>query len=556
MNNLAQDENPSSLNLAGSVPGKKEILLIAALGIVFTALCAIFLGKDVGWDQKNYHHYTVYAWMKGLMNYDLAPAGMQSWLNPLVYVPHYWLVNHLPPVVVGGILGAWAGLNFVLIYLLARLVLLRCAPWLAVGIAFACGAVGFADPLFWEIVGVTEADNLLSPPILVSLCALYWAGHPGISEKAQNRAYALAGMLMGAACGLKWTCFVYALGLTVTLLVLWSVLRLNRWRFLFFAVGGVLGFLATGGYWSWILWTHYRNPFFPYWNRIFRSPWAVISNFRDMRFPPPSVEAAITYPFQWFLGLHPSSEAPFRDARYAVLSVLIFLIAAAVIGQCIARLWGHRAESAPAAPLVVRKHLWLLLTFAVTSYGAWIKTFAIQRYLIPLSLISGLLLLLALDWLIASRITKLSAFFFLALFCLLWMRVEVAVWRVPYGSDWFGVELAPEVQSPGTLFIMLGGGPMSYIVPFLPESTRTVRLMYPMIPESETKLVSRAREIISQHSGPIRSLAMEPLTEADFSYLKRFGLALAEQECVEFRSAVDQFTSCRVVRQAQSEPRP
>lgn len=553
MNSPEHREKRLALDRAGCLPGRTEIFLAAALGIVFTTVWAVALGKGVSWDQENYHFYNVYAWISGRMDYHVAPAGLHSWLNPLAYVPQYWLVNHAPPFIAGAIFGAWAGLNFALIYSLGRLVLRRCAPWLAMGIAFTCGMVGFSDPLFLGLIGATDVDNVMSLPVLGSLCAVCWAGRPGTALPEQNRAYALSGILLGFASGLKWTCFVYALGMSLTLIILWSVLRLNLRRFLGFAVGGVVGFLATGGYWSWLLWSEYGNPFFPYWNRYFRSPWAEPSTFRDIRFLPQSVEAAITYPFQWFIGLHPSSEGPFRDARFALLSVLIPLVVVILIGQWIARRWVRCEENAEMTRLAAGKHLWFLLTFSVASYLAWIKVFSIQRYLTPLGLIAGLLLLLTLDWLIPNRVSKLAAFFFLALFCVLWMRLEPEEWRVPYGSSWFGVELPAEAETPDTLFIMIGGGPMGYIVPYLPESTRVIRLTSSTMPELETKLVQRARELISQHSGPMRSLAMVPLTEADFSYLNRFGLARDEGDCRQFRSAVDQFTTCRVMRPNASD---
>jgi hypothetical protein len=175
------------------------------------------------------------------------------------------------------------------------------------------------------------------------------------------------------------------------------------------------------------------------------------------------------------------------------------------------------------------------------------KMFSIQRYLLPLGLLAGLLLLLALDWLLRDRVSKLAAFSFLALFCVLWARMESQAWRVPYGSSWFG-ELPAEAQAPDTLFIMLGDGPMSYVVPSLPESARVIRLDPLTSPKLETKLTQRVRERISEHSGPIRSLARAPLTERDHSYLNRFGLALDEGDCMQFQSAVDQFTTCGVMR--------
>jgi hypothetical protein len=267
---------------------------------------------------------------------------------------------------------------------------------------------------------------------------------------------------------------------------------------------------------------------------------------------PKSAADAITYPFQWFIGLHPSSEEPFRDGRFAVLAVLIPLMLVALFAQRMARRWVPSEEGGETARLAAGRDFWFLLTFSVTSYLAWMKMFSIQRYLLPLGFLAGLLLLLTLDWLLRDRVSKLATFCFLALFCVLWARMESQAWRVPYGSSWFGVELPAEATAPDTLFIMLGDGPMGYVVPYLPESTRVIRLISSTIPDLETKLVERARDLISQHSGPIRSLSMVPLAEADFSYLNRFGLALDEGDCTQFRSAVDQFTTCRVMRLQES----
>jgi hypothetical protein len=527
---------------------KAELVVVAALGVVFTSVWAVALGKGVSWDQKNYHYYNVYAWLSGRVDDHIAPAMLQSWLNPLAYVPQYWLVNHAPPVVAGAVFGAVAGLNFVLIYSLARLVLRGCSPRLVIGIAFACAVVGFSDPLFLGLLGATDVDNMVSIPVLGSLCAVWWAGRPEATPSGRNRAHAVAGILLGVAAGLKWTNFVYAFGMSATLVILWSVLQLNLRRYLWFAAGGVAGFLVTGGYWSWFLWSQYRNPFFPYWNRQLRSPWAdPSSSYRDIRFLPKSTEDALTYPFQWFVGLHPSSEGPFRDARFAFLSVLIFLVVVIVIGQWLARRWAPSAQSEQGTRLAASNDLWFLLIFSLTSYGAWMYVFAIQRYLTPLGLISGLLLLLTLDRLFSDRVSKLSAFFCLALFCVLWTRMESQDWRVPYGDSWFGVELPAETQAPDTLVIMLGEGPMGYVVPYLPESNRVIRLNPFTVSEPETKLTERLHEQVSEHSGPIRSLAMASLTEADLSYLTRFGLTL-EGDCRQFRSAVDPFTTCRVRR--------
>jgi hypothetical protein len=374
------------------------------------------------------------------------------------------------------------------------------------------------------------------------------------SNKQKDAAYGISGILLGAAAGLKWTCFIYAAGMTAVLLALWPLLGMRPRRFIFYSVGGILGFLPTGGIWSWILWTRYGNPILPYWNNLFRSPWMAALPYRDMRFLPHTLSTAISYPFQWLIGLHPTTEGNMRDGRFAVLAVLMPMVFAVLLGLGIARLRGRPSETVEHGALAARDRRWFLLAFASVSYVLWMAIFSFQRYLSPVSLLTGLLVVLALDFLVSDRTIKIAGFFLVAVFSCFWMRPETSVIRVPYGKDWFGIHLPAEAEEPGTLFVMLGPGPMGYVVPFLPASSRTVRFIDSTIPENgtETLLVRRAREIIAEHTGPIRSLSIEPLKEVDFEYLRRFGLRMNQEGCRVFRTDGDQFTSCTISKQTDS----
>ena len=557
MNNRESIPPASLPSLPGTTQLLCELVVVASIGAAYTANWVLRTGKGVGWDQKNYQYYGAYALLSGRLDYDLAPGGMQSWLNPLVYIPQFWLVNHLSPMAAASIFAAVQALNGVLIYALARLVFRSGARWLAVGIALLATVAGMSDPYLFAQLGSTESDYFVSLPVLGALCCLGWAIGSESAQLRRGVAYGAAGFLLGVAAGLKWTCFVYVVGMTAALLILWRPLRLDLRRFLSYAAGGVLGFLPAGGLWSWHLWSQYRNPTFPYWNDLFRSPWHIPSDFRDMRFLPQSTEAAISFPFQWLVGLHPTSETPFRDARFAILAVLVAVVIAALIGKWLARIWSPAGEVKTSNLAASPAHLWLLLTFSVISYIVWIRLFAIQRYLSPLTLLSGLLILVALDLLLPERSAKLAAWVLLASFSLYWMETEPKSWRQPYGSEWFGVHLAAEARAPNTLFVMLGGGPMGYIVPFLPPSSRVLGLReIPPLEQAETALFRRAQEIIARHSGPIRSLSVEPLADVDSDHMKRFGLILDPEGCRRFRSETDQFTTCPMSRQHTPEAPP
>ena len=141
-------------------------------------------------------------------------------------------------------------------------------------------------------------------------------------------------------------------------------------------------------------------------------------------------------------------------------------------------------------------------------------------------------------------------FSMLAVFIVVWTRP--ASWgRIPYGKNWFGIA-APRDTAPPTLYVMMGDGePFAYVIPFMPQASRFVRLTGNMPVEPSMPLGQKALSMIRAHSGAIRSLAVVELNQQDRARLARFGLALAsEGRCQQFRSRVDTFTSCVLTKSA------
>jgi hypothetical protein len=83
--------------------------------------------------------------------------------------------------------------------------------------------------------------------VLAGVLALYAAG---------NNRFFLSGLCLGAAVGLKLTCAAYALAMGLTLLLGWRLWQLSPWRYTTFVLGGILGAVITGGYWTWYLYDH------------------------------------------------------------------------------------------------------------------------------------------------------------------------------------------------------------------------------------------------------------------------------------------------------------
>ena len=131
---------------------------------------------------------------------------------------------------------------------------------------------------------------------------------------------------------------------------------------------------------------------------------------------------------------------------------------------------------------------------------------------------------------------------------MLWNKPRLSD-RLPYGSDWFGVELAPVALVPDTLFVMLGDVPISYVIPFLPDSARVIRLTGNMSLDPDTPFGKQAQELITHHSGPLRTLTASSLAEWEHDQLRLFGLSINPEGCETFRSQVDVFTTCPLIRE-------
>ena len=214
------------------------------------------------------------------------PGQIQTFLNPLAYVPAYVLIQALPPVVASAALAALHALNVVLLFVLARQALL---PRLGADASFAVRAtvlgsavlIGITAPMFLGELGTTFADISTSVLCLAGLILVC-----GYLKSERAVLVVVAGLAFGVATGLKLTngpYLVAALVCACWLAPSWStVLKSAAWL----GLGAGIGLLLTHGFWSALLMAHFGSPLFPFYNEIFRSPFFPPLNFVDARFIP------------------------------------------------------------------------------------------------------------------------------------------------------------------------------------------------------------------------------------------------------------------------------
>lgn len=506
---------------------------ILAACVIVAGAVSVALGKDASWDLRNYHWYNAWALLNDRLGHDIAPAQLQTYHNPLADLPFYALVQSLgEPRAVAFAMGLWVALGA--FFLLRILFLLfpfdrdraNGALWIAASALI--GLTGVAGLVAW---GATFNEW---PSIALAMAGLWLAARAAIEgEDRRPRAFASAGFLFGCAIGLKLTFAAYGLGFLAACLAHGTV-RERLKRPLVAGAFMALGFLATYGWWGWILWREFANPFFPYFNATFQSPWWEPTDLFDRNFGPRNWRQWIFFPIFFVRDQRLVAEVGFRDLRIAVLFALVVMC-------WLASRWRNLRENpnAAAPPDGREDGAWRgLVLFALVSYLAWLKLFGVYRYLAALELVSGALIVGCVVYLAPRGIFRVALVLGLAMLLVATTRVGEGWGRAAFGERYFDVQ-APELP-PGSLVIVGYRHPLAYAIPFFRTDTRFVSPANNFLDIGQrNRLAMRAQEVIRMHKGPRFLLEYRERNAHDVRTLAHFGLESVDAACVPVKSSMD-----------------
>ncbi len=505
---------------------------------------SVATGLDVNWDLKNYHYYDAYAFLNDRLGWDVAPAMRQTYYNPLADLP-FWFLNHaIPsPRITAFAMAAPAGVALFCLLRMAAALFARGTGerWLSIACAVAIGATG---SMGLSVIGSTMNEWPSAMLIMIALAAIVTppaqapprrleAGAGGLS--ASTRALVIAGVLAGAAAGLKLTYAVFAVALLAALASFGSARERGR----AIAIAGLAmaaGFVATYGFWGWTLWREFGNPFFPYFNDLFKSPWWEPIALFDRNFGPRDALQAIAFPLYFARDYKLVAEVSFRDWRLAALLVLAL--------ACAVRWLASGRRPMPPAWRVPA-------VFTLVSYLLWLKLFGIYRYLVPLEMLSGPLIVGAILYLgpgakwvpgtifpkwVPGTIFRRAAIGVVAV--LLLGTTRTADWgRLPFHGTHFDVGV-PSME-PGALVVMGPAQPMAYIIPFFPADARFVSPENNFLRIGQSNLLARRIvQLVASHRGPIYSLDFAAGGDVD-AVLPHYGLRRVASRCNPVRSRLD-----------------
>jgi hypothetical protein len=530
----------ATASLRQQVLGFYELAFVGLLALFFCVVVAESYGQDINWDLLNYHAYVSYAFWNDRLDVDVAPAQLQTWFNPLASILQFGVIETFSPRVAAGLFAALSSISIVLIYALSVLSLSherRLNPSGRIMIAALACIGAFSSPMFRSELGTTFADVLGGSLVLAALVCLF-------GNDFRLRGYVLGGLFLGVAVGLKLTNAFYFCGWIAALLV---VEQRNSLRPIFLtSLCAFAAYIPTGGLWAVHLAIETGNPLFPAYNHLFKSLLYPPLPMLDHRFRIDGFADGLRYLYEWPLGKHPSAEVVFVDIRFTLLIALLV-----IVGSVSLFVWLRNEGKDEPARTVTHfdpRCQRFLTMFVAVAFVVWIKLFGIQRYAVGLEQIAPLLIIMLLSRLIPGRWAfAVGAAVAVATIAIISQRADWG--RATFTSDWFEVRVPSALEGGGVLFVMLTGAPMSYVIPYLSETDRFVRIEGNMPIAPETGLGARVADNIAAHTGPIRTLspADAPLEESAGS-LAAYGLIVDLSECVDIGTKAGLLQSCRLRR--------
>jgi hypothetical protein len=516
------------------------------LALLFWAAFVIVLGKDTSWDFRNYHWYAPYALLNHRMGVDVAVAHQASWYNPYLDIPFYWLATHTRAWIALGVLGAAQGANIVPLYLMARSALrVNVAPADIKIMAGALSLLGLVGALTLTEFGTTYYDNVMSVFVLTGLAILVLK-RDTLRQGPLGKAAAIsagAGLITGLAMGLKLPEMPFCVGFAAGLIALGGSWKHQAVRLLAGGLAGVIGCLIFSGPWLLHMYQLTGNPLFPYFNDYWKSPLALAAPYRDLRFLPAHFWRQLFFPILFTLDWHVADDLGYQDIR--VMLAYLLVIAAGI-------LWLARRESRDS--LIEKRSAAILFAFFGASYFAWLKFFAIYRYIILYEMLAPLLIIGAVGLLPLSRRTRYLALGGLCAACLLTARSDFLE-RAPVEDPYIEAALPPIPHPDKTMVVMTGDAPMGFIATTLPPQIAVLRIDGWMVqPRDGTRLTKDMMHRVAAHlgsGGDLYLIADAGDMARAHDALADYRLAIRWSECQQFdTSLIGTYQWCPLARKS------
>jgi len=246
-------------------------LLCLVAWSLFLAIPASLGELGLGSDALNHHIYLGWTAEQHRFDRDFLAAGYQSFQSPYLYWPVYKMAA-------AGWTGVSAGMVLASLHMMAVwpvwMLARACVPGGALfDLAMRVGAVALAlmSGVVLSAFGSTMNDVLASVPLVwaVALAVEPMARDDGMAPASARRYVVLSGLCAGLAVALKLSNGPLVVWMPGLWLLCARDYRQRLLAALLGVVGTLAGFVLGYGYWGWLLWRHFGNPVFPFYDHWF-----------------------------------------------------------------------------------------------------------------------------------------------------------------------------------------------------------------------------------------------------------------------------------------------
>ena len=412
----------------------------------FISLC---LGADANWDLTNYHVYNPFAFLNGKLTLDFAVAGTQTYFNPLLDVPYYFMTQYLPAPLIGFIMGTLHGLNFTLLAGICYQALPNLPAKDRFQIPLLLATSGMLTANFLSSIGNTMGDNSTSLFILSSLfIVMFYFERLASSQLRLILLVMLSGLLAGVASGLKPTNTVYALAICCSFFTVKTSWIARVRLSLVFGIGVLLAMGLTSGFWWHEMWINFGNPIYPQFSSYFPNPLTQSIVVLDASWRPKNLVETLFWPFIFSIFPKRVGQLGLHQIIWAVAYVLFcwWLIKILVI-----------KFSKKINDQIEPRALFMLAVVTI-GFVLWMKIFSIQRYLVSIEVCLPLVIFILLMQIsIYDRARKLAINILTGTTAIVLLGGVTGWGHASWSEKMFRLDLPPLNAPEKTTVVLMGG---------------------------------------------------------------------------------------------------
>ncbi len=428
---------------------KKDLFIFITIYIVMVCV-AISNFPLPDWDWFNYRFYNCWAFLTDRMTTDFFAGNFRTCFNPLIDIPEYlllWKLNSHPYIfifvgMIDSVLLLFLVYKIAEDFFLKDCILSKTTPTQSISTNNLSEKHIYSVAIIFSLLYVLLSPVMIQQmafgvndvkiAVFILLAFLVFKKNIFLeSSKKRNSLIFLSGFIIGLATGFKLTACIYAISFVLIMLIFLKKINNPFKTIAIFCVGFIPAFLLVDGFWLYKVYKVYHNPFFPYFNNIFKSEFVApiaLLNSDTAHLKPQSVFEFIFYSFyQSGFGRLFGNDNYSWDIRYAINFVLVICcFVLAILIKYINKLKIYINNFLNMDTLI------LLSLFTFLPLYINIIIFGSYRYIIASSALYGIML-----FSLITILCKISAKqkLFSIIFCFLFLIYAYS--SQDYGDVWF-----------------------------------------------------------------------------------------------------------------------